>query len=301
MPRIKRFLDRYSETTYHIISRTALQGYPLENVEKEYMVRLIKKMSFLYFVDIIGFSIMGNHFHLLAKIKPKKYATKKRVIEKYKKYYGEDAEISGALLKHYQNKLTNLSDFVKTIKQSFTVFYNKRHNRKGAFWDGRFKSIIVENGETLINCLAYIDLNPIRAGLVKKPENYRFCSISYHIAGNEGDFLSVDFGQWDKKDKNERLRLYRKFLYENGAISKNRGGAIPIAMLKKEKGKKYKLNATDRLRYKTRYFADGGIIGSMEFVQAGFNKFKHLLKSKNNRKMQPITGLNGVYSMKKLS
>jgi hypothetical protein len=55
--------------------------------------------------------------------------------------------------------------------------------------------VIVENGETLINCLAYIDLNPLRAGLVKRQEDYRWNSIGYHIqTGNKDNFLSMDFG-----------------------------------------------------------------------------------------------------------
>jgi len=53
-----------------------------------------------------------------------------------------------------------LSEFVREIKVGFTRYYNKRHNRRGYFWGDRFKSVIVEKGETLINCLAYIDLNP---------------------------------------------------------------------------------------------------------------------------------------------
>jgi hypothetical protein len=58
-------------------------------------------------------------------------------------------------------------------------------------WGERFKSVIVENGETLINCLAYIDLNPIRAGLVKRQEEYRWNSIGYHAQTNNRDnFLS---------------------------------------------------------------------------------------------------------------
>ena len=55
--------------------------------------------------------------------------------------------------------------------------------------------MIVENGETLINCLAYIDLNPLRAGLVERPEEYRWNSLGYHIqTDNKDDFLSLDFG-----------------------------------------------------------------------------------------------------------
>ncbi|MDM8517811.1 hypothetical protein QUF76_16570 [Desulfobacterales bacterium HSG16] len=49
---------------------------------------------------------------------------------------------------------------MKDIKQSFSRYYNKLHNRKGTLWGERFKSVIVEEGQTLINCLAYIDVIP---------------------------------------------------------------------------------------------------------------------------------------------
>jgi hypothetical protein len=62
-------------------------------------------------------------------------------------------------------------------------------------WGERFKSLIVENGETLINCLAYIDLNPLRADLVKRPEDYRWNSLGYNIqTNNQDNFLYTDFG-----------------------------------------------------------------------------------------------------------
>ena len=52
----------------------------------------------------------------------------------------------------------------------FPFLQQERDGRNGFFWSERFKSVIVDNGETLINCLAYIDLNPCRAGIVEKPE-----------------------------------------------------------------------------------------------------------------------------------
>jgi hypothetical protein len=62
-------------------------------------------------------------------------------------------------------------------------------NRRGYFWGDRFKSVIVEKGETLISCLAYNDLNPIRAGLVERPKEYRWNSLGYHIqTGNKDNF-----------------------------------------------------------------------------------------------------------------
>jgi hypothetical protein len=73
-------------------------------------------------------------------------------------------------------------------------YYNKRHHRRGYFWGDRFKSVIVDKGETLVNCLAYIDLNPLRAGIVDRPEDYRWNSLGYHLqTQNKDQFLSTDF------------------------------------------------------------------------------------------------------------
>ena len=60
------------------------------------------------------------------------------------------------------------------FKQQFSRFYNKRHKWRGFFWAEPYKSVIVDNGETLINSQAYIDLNAVRADLVEKPEEYRW-------------------------------------------------------------------------------------------------------------------------------
>ncbi len=110
------------------------------------------------------------------------------------------------------NFWVNLSEFVKDVKVTFSRFYNKRRNRRGTLWAERFKSLIVQDGETLINCLAYIDLNPIRAGIVDRPEEYRWCSLAYHIqTGNKDKFLSMDFGlkEFGVMDEKERIRRCR--------------------------------------------------------------------------------------------
>ncbi len=101
----------------------------------------------------------------------------------------------------------------KDIKLGFSRYYNRRHNRRGFFWGDRFKSVIVENGQTLINCLAYIDLNPVRAGMVEKPEEYRWNSGGYHVQTNNKDgFLSLDFGlkEFNVLDADERLPVIPK-------------------------------------------------------------------------------------------
>jgi hypothetical protein len=108
--------------------------------------------------------------------------------------------------------VASCADRIK-IEANLAANYNKRHHRRGYFWGDRFKSVIVEKGETLINCLAYIDLNPLRAGLVERPEDYRWNSIGYHLqTGNKDHFLSLDFGliEFGVLHAEERLKLYRR-------------------------------------------------------------------------------------------
>jgi len=159
-------------TVYHVMSRTALEGFVLEDMEKEYLLKLIKRLSRVYFSEVLGFCLMGNHFHLLVRMHPGEDYDDEEIKRRFKLYYGEESkrEVNDEeMIRNLRKKWSNLSEYVKELKQGFSRFYNRRHHRKGFFWSERFKSVIVDNGETLINCLAYIDLNPFRAGLVRSP------------------------------------------------------------------------------------------------------------------------------------
>jgi hypothetical protein len=196
---------------------------------------------------------------------------------------------------------------MREIKVNFARFYNRRHHRRGYFWGDRFKSVIVENGETLINCLAYIDLNPLRAGLVERPEQYRWNSLGYHIqTNNQDNFLSTDFGlkEFSVKSKTERIRLYRRYVYECGSLNKPEKGSVRVIdekVVEKERRRGFELSKTDRFRYRTRYFTDSGIIGSKEFVSENYQRFKHLFFSRHEKRPKPVKGLDGMYSLKRLS
>jgi hypothetical protein len=88
----------------------------------------------------------------------------REIRKRCKNHYGEDFEVSDEQIADYRDRLSSLANCMKEVKPAFSWYYNKRHNRRGTLWGERFKSLTVENGETLINCLAYIDLNPFRVG-----------------------------------------------------------------------------------------------------------------------------------------
>ena len=305
MPRIARMLIQEKEAVYHVMSYTALPGLPIGDVEKDYLLNLIKQLSKVYFVEMLGISLMSTHFHILARMHPDGEYSDEDVKKRYELFYGKDDVISKERMALYRERWSSLSEFVKDIKQRFARYYNKKHDRRGYFWGDRYKSVIVENGEILVNCLAYIDLNPVRAGIVKKPEDYRWNSIGYHFqTGNRDGFLSFDFGmkEFGVKNKKERLRLYRKYVYETGAVDVT-GGKVKISreVVEKERKKGFEITRADRFKQRTRYFTDSGIIGSKEFVQSTFQNFKHLFQTRNERVPRHVKGLDGVYSMKRLS
>ena len=151
------------------------------------------------------------------------------------------------------------------------------------------------------------DLNPLRAGIVKQPEEYRWSSIGYHMQTNNKDkLLSTDFGlqEFNVGSEKERVRRYRKYMYQAGYIDRPYKGKVKVIdprVLSKEKKKSFKITKASRLLYRTRYFTDSGIIGSKEFVSVNYQRFKHLFACKYEKKPKPIQGLSGIYSLKRLS
>jgi REP element-mobilizing transposase RayT len=286
------------------MSRTALDGFPFGDAEKEYLVSLINRLRKVYYTEMLFFYCMGNHFHLLTRMLPEADFADKEIKKRYEICYGKDRDFAEGQIPFFRTKWSSLSEFVKEIKIGLSRYYNRRHNQRGFLWGGRFKSVIVENGQALINCLAYIDLNPVRAGIVEKPEEYRWNSIGYHVQTNNKDnFLSLDFGlkEFNVLDADERLRLYRKFLYEKGPNTAEKGSQIAKKTVEKKRSKDFKTNQVDRFMYRTRYSSDSGIIGKKEFVAQNYQRFKHHFQSKTDKIPKLISGLDGVYSLKRLS
>ena len=140
MPRIPRMLITGEPTAYHVMFRTALDGFVLKDVEKEFLLKLIKKMSSVYFAELLGFCIMGNHFHMLVRMLPRVLFDDREIKRRFAIYYGPDVrpDMCEERIKHLRSKWSSLSEYMREIKQRFSRFYNKRHDRRGFFWADRF-------------------------------------------------------------------------------------------------------------------------------------------------------------------
>jgi len=111
MPRIPRMVIDDETTVYHVMSRTALDGFPLGDIEKDFMLDLIMKYTALYFVEILGICIMGNHFHILVKTLPEYKFTDQDIKKRYVGFYGDERVFTDGLIPSLRAKLSSLSEF----------------------------------------------------------------------------------------------------------------------------------------------------------------------------------------------
>ncbi|MCP4147256.1 MAG: hypothetical protein GY757_05850 [bacterium] len=230
--------------------------------------------------------------------------TDENIQERVNRFYAGDKIIHISEVEEYRHKLGSLSEFVRDIKQGFTRRFNKENKRKGFFWGQRFKSVIVENGDTLVNCLAYIDLNPVRANIVEKPEDYRWNTLGYLLQTNNKDrFLSLEFGLSNEETLSfsEKLQNYRQFVYETGVLPTEKGKSLNEQLVETERQKSFQVTRMERFKYRTRYFTDSGVIGSKQFVRENYQLFKGYFECKHDKTPISVKGLDGLYSLKRLA
>jgi REP element-mobilizing transposase RayT len=300
---------------YHVISRTVGKEFLLGDTEKEVFVELLRHYAGIYFVKVIGYTVMSTHFHVLLKMEPNEDYSDDEVWERVKKFSGKQElqEYQKTfMVEKYRPQLEDLSGFMRSLKQTFSVWYNKNRNREGYFWGNRFKSVLIESGESLLNCLGYIELNPIRAKIVKVPEDYRWCSLNMRMFAPEGNqFLSEDGLELDNMPKKGQICYLRQFIYECGNIQveksdeldENRlkkAGYISDEILEKEQAKGFSVKTNEYYRGRIRYFTEGAALGSQSFIQSIYHRFGGTIIGKKDRKAHNTTLGDHLLSIRRL-
>ena len=291
-PRIKP--DTHS--FYHCISRVVegrfifalCQG---RSVAAEKFIAMMRCLEAFCGVRVLGYVVMANHFHLVCEVPDPRPLSQSEVLERIGALYGPRrvqalreqlarlseqpgaAELCNRLLEPYRKRMNDISIFIKELKGRFAQWFNRRHGRYGALWAERFKSVLLEDGQTVATIAAYIDLNPVRAGLCQDPKEYRYCGYAEALAkGTAGamEGIRVILGLPQTTSPEQVAAEYRKHLFSRGAVgSENHPPAFDQAkaqaVVEQEKGE---LSLQERLRCKIRYFSDGVILGSQAFVQS---------------------------------
>ena len=189
---------------YHCVSRVVDRRFVLGDEEREQFVAYMRVYERFCGLRVLAFCVMSNHFHILLEVpavpegrgadwsddqlldhlsglySKQQMGALRWELEHYRKQ--KNMEAAEAFRERYFRRMWDLSLFMKTLKQRFTSWFNRRHERRGTLWEERFKSVLVEDGHAARTMAAYIDLNPVRADLVDDPMDYRWCAYGEAMA-----------------------------------------------------------------------------------------------------------------------
>ena len=144
MPRSPRL--EYAGALYHVTSRGVRQA-PIfaDNRDREHFLRILAEKFGAHDAQAFAFCLMGNHYHLVL-----------------------------------QTRRANLSKLMFAVNGRHGIAFNLRHGRQGHLFEGRFKALHVDREPYLLRVCRYVDLNPVRAGLVRSPEQWGWSSYRAH-------------------------------------------------------------------------------------------------------------------------
>ncbi len=310
-------IKRDGAATYHVMSRVIEHRLIFGDKEKSFLHNLMRRMEDFTGCEVRTYAFMDNHFHILLHVPEKRELPDDEVKRRAKVLYGRkkfavmeknwDMWIEKGRedkvkdqLDGFRVRMYDLSEFMKTFKQRFSIYYNANNGRRGAgpLWHDRYKSVLVEENEhAQVTVAAYIDLNPVRAGVVKDPKDYRWSGYAEAVGrggrsleGIAKLFLGMDL------DKGKVLSEYRQNLYYEGvrklneytgAVSKP-GFARGVADKVLDEGGE--LSICQLLNCKVRYFSDGVVVGSKEYVERVLNEksgvFSNLRRKRGACKMK---------------
>ena len=300
---------------YHCISRVVDRKLVFGPDEKEKFRTFMRMQENFTGCRVVAYCLMGNHIHLLVEVPPMPEGgfTDAGLLERLEAIYNEAevAAVAGELLEarrhgtakrvaeihaRYTYRMHDLSEFMKTLMQRFTKWFNRTHSRTGNLWEDAFKSVIVEDGVAAKTIAAYIDLNPVRAGMVKDPADYRWSSYGEAVGGGAKGYgkkaraglvralrahtgCGADASLWT----NDVAREYRMLLLAGASekleVRVGRDGrtqtqrtrkGLSEADVRKEAAKQGDIPLGRMLRCRVRYFTDGAVIGSRVFVNEVF-------------------------------
>ncbi|AHK80076.1 transposase [Ectothiorhodospira haloalkaliphila] len=210
MPRPRSQQISITDTPYyHVVSRcvrrTFLCGQD-QTTGKSYEHRRqwiedrIRLLASLFAVDIAAYAVMSNHYHVVVKLDPAQAEqwSDDEVLRRWsclfkgpllvQRYLAGDPQESYELAQVaeftqcYRQRLADLSWFMKCLNEPIARQANQEDGCTGHFWEARFKSQALRTEAALLSCMAYVDLNPVRAGMAATPETSEHTSIRERIA-----------------------------------------------------------------------------------------------------------------------
>ena len=294
---------------YHCISRIVGGQKLLGSLEKEKLRQMLWQQVAFSGVELITYCLMANHIHLLVRVPATGPLPDAQLLARAQAFYGEQSPYVQLLQKRWaaqgalpadlraglQERMGEVSVFMKELKQRFSRWYNAQHQRFGTLWAERFKSVLVEDAPGVMQTVAaYVDLNPVRAGLVEDPKDYRWSGYGEAVAGGLGAQEGLA-GLTRSRDWAQAGRAYREVLL----VSSGRAGqagkvAREPEAIRRALREEARLSAGEVLRLRVRYFSDGVVLGTRQYVNERFAEFRERFGPRRRSGARRLRGLEAL-------
>ncbi len=300
---------------FHCLSRVVDRRFIMNDPEKEVFRKILRQCEIFYGIRVLTYCIMSNHFHILVEVTEPKELTEDEVLSRVAALYPvkfviglrkdletfREAGLPDLALKRLDSfirRMWNLSNFMKSLKQRFSTFYNRNNNRKGTLWEERFRSIIVEGEESALLTMAlYIDLNPVRAGIATDPVDYRFCGYGEAVGGGESARAGLSSLMHGKSNAWTAVHSeYRRLLYVTGEESSVRKG-FRSEETKAVEAAQGHLPAGAALLHRIRYLSEGVILGSRCFIDRWLSQNEWRFRQRSSLSRGPSRRLPDLSGM----
>ena len=290
-------------TCYHVWSRIVNKDFLLDDVEKRVFLELMRRAERFSGVKVLDYCIMDNHFHLLVEVPLKRDVSDGELLERVGALYGgkfadglkekwdEPGNSCDGEKAMFVKRMHDVSEFVKTLKQRYSMHYNRTHKRQGTLWEGRFHSTVVEHNaaaDTLRFVAGYVDTNPVRAKIAGRAESYAWSGFGAACAGDSKaqqgmrtiyspDDSNASIG-WDAV---RALHLENIALWTEERECRRNGITMPLS-------KRIPL------------LKHGGIIGSRGFVEdtQAAHSLKHLSRNRPKRDVPETGGIHSAHAIR---
>jgi len=296
MRREREFFKPNNDGVYlHIYNRTVTLGqldFPFSNDEKHMLRFIAEKFLIKYNIELISLVIMSNHFHMLVYCPATKMQIEDACIaynKLHKKKFVKPIPIEDQRIKVLAENSNNISEYLREVQGEFSKWFNKSrpYKRKGSLWEDRFKSQLIESDVYMWGCLKYLEMNPVRAGITRTPEDYSFSSSGgWHNIG-EHPYQNHFFKHISKlanskvslEEIRELMSLEMQQMELAGTITKleSQDQLIEANKLKKTlqeelRNKSYHLKA-EIIVFSKEDFLSGHIIGSKDFIKEKYRQW----------------------------
>ena len=345
----RRMKPEKGAACFHVMSRTVNGEFLFGAVEKEAFRRMMRRMAQFSGVEIFTYALMDNHFHILVKV-----PERSRWLRRFERKEGEAADAgeerllqhlstvyskvflrqlrnelnafraagmeaaAQELLQRFKDRFCDVSLFVKELKERFSRWFNKQNGRRGTLWMDRFKSVCVDGEAALATMAAYIDLNPVRAGMVEDPMLYEWSGYGEAAGGSREaaggsrqarrglcKALNLPQDSWEER----AVARYRLFLFDEGvevepdARSLGKGKRRQRGMKLEARAKVIEqeglVRPAEALRKRVGSFTSGVAMGSEDFVKGVASRYQEAMGRKKRRIPRSLSGEGGGFYVMK--